>query len=72
MILLVESGLVFLVIQVGCFGIVLTGNILKFLTFLTGGVVIDLCVWDRDWWLFVRSEWLWFSVFFSCRKCCLD
>jgi len=44
LILLVESGLVFLVIQASYFGLVLA----DILTFLTVSVLVDQCVqWDR-------------------------
>jgi len=74
LLLLVESGLVFLVIQVSYFGICLLMSlckILKVLTLLTDSILVDQCVWDW-WYSSICSICLSSFIFFSCHKCWAD
>jgi len=59
LILVIESGLVYLGIQVSCFGIVLPdipGKILKVLTFLTDSIPLFHCAYAPRASLFIRRD----------------
>ena len=69
LILLVESGLVYLTIQVSPFGIVFVGKVLKVLTLLTDSVPRFRRAYAPRGSFFIWIVWRSEHVFLSCRKC---